>query len=111
LGTGAFTNYSEAYGINDFTHIVGNSAVGTLIRGFLWRAGQMIDLGALSGQVVSEARALNNSGLIVGKSNFYPVTWRYDVSNTSSMPVIQPLPIPAGFFTAQPAAVNDSGDV
>ena len=111
LGTGASTNYSEAYGINDFTHIVGNSAVGTLIRGFLWRAGQMIDLGALSGQVVSEARALNNSGLIVGKSNFYPVTWRYDVSNASSMPVIQPLPIPAGFFSAQPAAVNDSGDV
>ena len=38
----------------------------------------MIDLGALSGQVVSQAAAINNSGLIAGKSNFYPVIWRYD---------------------------------
>jgi len=111
LGVGAPTNYSEAFGINDFTHVVGNSAVGTLTRGFLWRAGHMIDLGALSGQVVSEARAINNTGLIAGKSNLYPVTWRYYVANTSSTPVIQSLPIPAGFFSAQPAAVNDTGDV
>jgi len=111
LGTGAFTNYSEAYGINDFTHIVGNSAVGTLTRGFLWRAGQMIDLGALSGQVVSEAAAVNDSGLIVGKSNLYPVTWRYDVATAGSTPLIQQLPIPAGFSSAQPVAVNDAGDV
>src|SRR4029453_7515566 len=46
-------NYSEAYGINDLSHVVGNSAVGSFIRGFLWRNGQMTDLGALSGQVVS----------------------------------------------------------
>ena len=71
----------------------------------------MIDLGALSGQVVSEATAINNSGLIAGKSNFYPVIWRYDPSNPGSTPVIQQLPIPAGFFAAQPAAVNDPGDV
>lgn len=111
LGAGAYTNYSEAYGINDFTHVVGNSAIGALMRGFLWRAGRMIDLGALSGQVVSEARALNNSGLIAGKSNLFPVTWRYDPSNPTSTPVIQQLPIPAGFFAAQPAAVNEPGDV
>ncbi len=112
LGTGAYNiNYSEAYGINDFTHVVGNSAVGTLTRAFLWRDGRMIDLGALGGQVVGEAAAINNSGLIAGKSNLYPVTWRYDVSNPGSTPVIQQLPIPAGFFTAQPAAVNDPGDV
>jgi probable HAF family extracellular repeat protein len=39
LGTGAYTNYSEAYGINGFTHVVGNSSVGTSTRGFLWRTG------------------------------------------------------------------------
>ena len=71
----------------------------------------MIDLGALSGQVVSEAYAVNNNGLIVGKSNLYPVTWKYDVANSSSTPVIQQLPIPSGFFSAQPTAVNDSADV
>src|SRR4029453_6269660 len=46
-------NYSEAYGINDLSHVVGNSAIGSLIHGFLWRNGQLTDLGALSGQVVS----------------------------------------------------------
>ena len=102
---------SEAYGINDFTHVVGQGTVGSLVRGFLWRAGSMIDLGGLSGQVVSQAAAINNSGLIAGKSNFYPVIWRYDPSNPGSTPVIQQLPIPAGFFAAEPAAVNEPGDV
>jgi hypothetical protein len=66
-------------------------------------------LGALSGQVVSES-AINNNGLIVGRAAL-PVTWKYDVANSSSTPVIQQLPIPSGFFAAQPAAVNDSGDL
>ena len=48
----------------------------------------MIDLGALSGQVVSEANAINNTGLIAGKSNFYPVIWEYDVANPNSTPTI-----------------------
>src|SRR6185295_4955293 len=71
LGQGAQVNYSEAYGINDSTHVVGNSAVGSAIRGFLWRDGRMIDLGALSGQVVSEADAISNNVVIGGKSNFF----------------------------------------
>jgi probable HAF family extracellular repeat protein len=111
LGKGAYVDYSEAYGINDLAHVVGNSALGTATRGFLWRNGRMIDLGALSGQVVSEARVINNQGLIAGKSNLYPVIWKYDVANSNSTPVIQQLPIPSGFFSAQPTAVNDSGDV
>ena len=111
LGRGAYVDYSEAFGINDFGHVVGNGALGTLTRGFLWRGGRMIDLGALSGQVVSEARAVNNTGLIVGKSNFYPVTWKYEVANLNSTPSIQQLPIPSEFPSAQPSAVNDSGDV
>jgi len=111
LGKGAYVDYSEALGVNDLSHVVGNGALGTATRGFLWRAGRMIDLGALSGQVVSEAYAINNNGLIVGKSNLYPVTWKYDVANSSSTPLIQQLPIPSGFFAAQPTAVNDSGDV
>ena len=45
LGQGIPLNYSEAYGVNDLTHVVGNSAVGTAIHGFLWRNGQMTDLG------------------------------------------------------------------
>ena len=104
-------NYSEAYGVNDLSHVVGNEHGRLAIRGFLWRNGQMIDLGALSGQVVSEAYAINNAGLIAGKSNFYPVTWEYDIANPDSTPTIDQLPMPAGFFSATPTAVNDSGDV
>ena len=111
LGKGTYVDYSEALGANDLTHVVGNSAVGTAIHGFLWRNGRMIDLGGLSGQIVSEAYAINNNGLIAGKSNIYPVIWKYDIANPSSTPAIQQLPIPAGFFTAQPTSVNDSGDV
>jgi len=112
LGAGDFgINYSEAYGVNDFRHVVGVGTVSSATRAFLWRDGRMIDLGALSGQVVAEAHAVSNSGVIAGKSNFYPVVWRYDPSNPSSTPVIQQLPIPSGFFSATPTAVNDSADV
>jgi len=111
LGQGTPLNYSEAHGVNDLSHVVGNSAVGTLIRGFLWRNGQMIGLGALSGQVVSEAYAISNTGYIAGKSNIYPVTWRYDTANPNSTPTISQLPIPSGFFAATPTAVNNSGDL
>jgi probable HAF family extracellular repeat protein len=70
----------------------------------------MIDLGALNGQVVSQATAINNRGLIAGKSNLFPVVWRYDTANPQSTPRIRQLPIPAGFFSAT-TSVNDSGDV
>jgi probable HAF family extracellular repeat protein len=113
LGKGAYVDYSEAFGINDLGHVAGNSALGTAIRGFLWRNGHMIDLSSLSGTVSegTAASAINNHGLVVGKSNFYPVVWKYDVANSSSTPAIQQLPIPSGFFSAVPTAVNDSADV
>jgi probable HAF family extracellular repeat protein len=111
LGQGIPLNYSEAYGVNDLSHVVGNSAIGASIRGFLWRSGQMTDLGALSGQVVSQASAISNTGLIAGKSNIFPVVWEYDIANPNDVPTIQQLPIPAGFFSATTTGVNDSGDV
>jgi probable HAF family extracellular repeat protein len=107
LGQGIPLNYSEAYGINDLTHVVGNSAVGTAIDGFLWRNGQMTDLGP------GQAKAINNTGLIAGLDNLTnkPAIWEYDISNPNSTPRIHQLPIPAGFFSATTTAVNDSGDV
>lgn len=113
LGQGSPLNYSEAYGINDLSHVVGNSAVGSAIRGFLWRNGQMINLRSLSGSESdgTSASAINNTGLLVGKSLLDPVIWTYDITNSNSTPTIKQLPIPSGFFTAQPTALNDSGDV
>ena len=100
----------DSNGINDLSHVVGN-IFGSPMRGFLWRSGSFIQLIPLSGQVVSEARAINNTGLIAGKSNIFPVVWEYDPGNPGSAPRIQQLPIPAGFFSATTTAVNDSGDV
>jgi probable HAF family extracellular repeat protein len=111
LGQGNPLDHSIAYGVNDVSHVVGVSALGSLTRAFLWRSGEMIDLGTLSGQIVSEAYAINNTGVIVGRSNFVPVIWQYDVADPDSRPTIQELPIPEGFFTAVPTAVNDIGDV
>jgi len=105
LGPGIPLNYSEAYGINDLTHVVGNSAVGTAIHGFLWRNGQMTDLG------IGDAKAINNTGLIAGRGNLNAVIWEYDITNPNDPPRIHQLPIPAGFFSATTTAVNDSGDV
>ncbi len=99
----------DSYGVNDLSHVVGN-IFGSAVRGFLWRNGSFVQLSALSGQVTSEAYAVNNTGRIVGKSNFFPVQWQYDPANNGSTPVIQQLPIPAGFFAATPRAVNDAGD-
>jgi probable HAF family extracellular repeat protein len=116
LGKGAYADASEAFGINDLTHVVGNSAVGTATRAFLWRDGRIIDLGSLSGTASegTSASAVSNGGVVAGRSNFYPVVWTYDVADPASRPVIRQLPIPPipeGFFTATPLAVNDTGDV
>lgn len=105
LGQGIPLNYSEAYGVSDLTHVVGNSAVGTAIHGFLWRNGQMTDLG------VGDAKAINNTGVIAGRSILNPVIWEYDITNPNSVPRMRQLPIPSGFFTAISAAVNNPGDV
>jgi len=114
LGKGAYgIDYSEAYGINDLGHVVGVGALDTASRGFLWRDGRMINLSSLSGTAAegTAASALNNLGVVVGRSNFYPVLWTYDVLNSSSTPAIRQLPIPSGFFSAVPTAVNDAADV
>ncbi len=111
LGPGTPLDYSEAFGVNDLGHVVGTTQLGPGMRGFLWREGQMIDLGALSGQVVSEANAISNTGFIAGKCNLYPVIWQYDIADPNSTPAIHQLPIPSGFFSATPTAVNDSGAV
>src|SRR4030095_11987130 len=46
-----------------------------------------------------------------GKSTSYPVPCQSSIANPASPPTIRPLPIPSGFFSATPTAVNDSGDI
>ena len=58
LGQGIPLNYSEAYGINDLSHVVGNSAIGTAIRRVPLAQWPNDRPRRVSGQVVSEARRL-----------------------------------------------------
>ena len=107
LGQGIPLNYSEAYGVNDLTHVVGNSAVGSAIHGFLWRNGQMtIDLGAQAKPRRLTIRASLPVRAFLIRS-FGSMTSRTPTARRGS----RQLPIPAGFFTATSTAVNDSGDV
>jgi probable HAF family extracellular repeat protein len=74
---GALTNYATDVNDNVTANVVGsftNSGINT--HGFLWRPGVMFDLGALPGSDESIARAVNNSGRIVGKSASKAVIWQ-----------------------------------
>ena len=83
---------SVAYGLNDAGQVVGWSTIPGCVTGngapcrraFLWDNGVMTDLGLLAGDEESFARAINNSGQIVGTSEanilfgsgtFHAVTW------------------------------------
>ncbi len=69
LGALTFT-HSIAYDINDKGQVVGALQTGQNSHAFVWANGQMQDLNNLipsdSGWVLSEARAINNKGRIVG---------------------------------------------
>lgn len=61
---------SNAFSINDRGEVVGRAEDATLAsRGFLWRDGQMIDIGGLSSSGTgTTAHAINDRGEIVGTS-------------------------------------------
>jgi probable HAF family extracellular repeat protein len=63
--------YSEAFGINDSGQIVGwsyTSRTAVQGRAFLYRDGEMEDLGTLPGDTYSMARAIDENGRVVGQS-------------------------------------------
>ena len=59
---------SEAFGINDYGQIVGDSVNASgEDDAFLYASGTMIDLGTIPGTGLSQAYGINDSGLIVGE--------------------------------------------
>ncbi|MFT4709873.1 MAG: putative HAF family extracellular repeat protein [Bacteroidia bacterium] len=110
---------SVAFGLNDVGQVVGWSTLAGCTtsngapcrRAFLWQGGLMIDLGKLPGDEESFARAINNSGTIVGTSEsdiiagsgtFHAVSWNWGV--------ITPLP-DLGKGTSFVHDINESGQM
>jgi probable HAF family extracellular repeat protein len=71
LGALGDKTYSSANGVNDFDEVVGSSTLGPASHAFLYRNGEMRDLGNLAGDpsLNSEADGINDRGEIVGWSD------------------------------------------
>jgi len=69
LGTLPQANDSEAFGLNDFGAVVGDSGNDSFDgHGVLWQGGNVMDLGDL-GRPGTSAHAINDAGQIVGGSH------------------------------------------
>lgn len=65
---------SYAFAINGKGEVAGDSYTPDKLRGFLWRNGEMLDLGSL--KTGSEARGVNDKSQVVGGSNARAFLWQ-----------------------------------
>lgn len=108
--------YTRALAINDRGDVVGTSQIreenGNSVRvrhGFLYRDGVMIDLGTLGDRITnhSEAKAINNQGIVVGWSGNRAVIFRKGEAKD-----LNPLAAkPPGFLLLDAVDINDSGQI
>ena len=103
------SDYSTAFGINDFGDIAGAANTATGLRAFRSRrATAYIELRPLSGDTSSGAFGINLRGEIVGYSSG-PNGTRAVIWNPGG--IVQPLPALSGTNGSQAFAINDPGDV
>lgn len=100
--------YSEAYGINDFSQVVGNSDASgwNSPRAFLWDSGLMQDLGGF----YSRAVKVNNAGQIVGNAKFagwhaHAVLWEHGVMTDLGIPT------DVSFTSSRALGINNFGQI
>lgn len=100
---------SRAYGINDKGHIVGIASTSTESHAFLWRDGDMIDLGTLGGEI-STAYGVNDVGQVVGSSERVPGERVFHAFLWEEGEMID-LGALGGFANSTARAINNSGQV
>lgn len=98
---------SDAYDVNDAGQVVGVSHNGVVPQAFIWQAGVMRSLGRDQNEI-SEARAINTSGYVVGSikeltnpNNYHVFYWTNGVRA-----IIPPL---SGGAAAEGRAISDQG--
>jgi probable HAF family extracellular repeat protein len=113
LGTlgGAF---SEAFGVNDHGDVVGFSSRGDgTDAGFLYRDGQIIDLGLFEGEFSGRAVAVNNNGQVVGQDGggFFStaIAWIWEDGQKTALADL--VAIDPGFEIVEVFDINDNGDI
>jgi probable HAF family extracellular repeat protein len=107
LGTFAGGYYSQAYGINDQSQVVGysNIAGDSTDEAFRWQDGVMSYLGSLNGQ--SQADGINDQGQVVGYADFVDYSRRAFLWQDGVMTDLGALAGSAG----EAYAINDQGQV
>ena len=103
------SDYSTAFGINDFGDIAGAANTATGLRAFRSRRNTAyIELGPLSGDTSSAAFGINLRGEVVGYSSG-PNGTRAVIWNPGG--IVRPLPALSGTNGSRAFAINDRGDV
>jgi probable HAF family extracellular repeat protein len=105
----AGTDYSTAYGINDFGDIAGAANIASGLRAFRSRRKTpFLELGPLPGDTSSAAFGINLRGEVVGYSS-RPNGTRAVIWNPGG--IVNPLPTLSGASSSRALAINDPGDV
>lgn len=99
---------ANAHGLNNFGHVVGEADLPDGRRhAFLWKNGEMSDLGALSGDLLSSAWDVNNLGQVIVNSTFATSSWHAFVWEPSGITTLGDL----GISDAKSFAISDGGHV
>lgn len=104
--------WSVAYGINSFGHIVGTLGLNFPGQAFLYKSGVMQNLASVLAAEESLANDINNAGVIVGFAGRigYPNAFLYD-SNTPTAPVRLGVLPDHGHDCSVAKAINSKGQV
>lgn len=105
---------SAAYAINNLGDVAGNGHSGGVDSAVLWRGGQPVDLGTLTGLPGSDARAraVNNLGHVVGRSLVLDGSHSAFIWRNGVMTDLNALyTLPEGYRAIEGLSINDRGQV